>query len=307
MTTRTASLRIFAAIGALTGSFFLGGEALPAEPLITPPPPSSIRFLPGASRAISHAASASRDTAALGILALPRVVLTGGADFALFAIEGSGLTFRPGFFGMLELESGEDTEGYLPRPGEEVSLWRGLLGYSAAISFDRFAARAIGRGGALEGTVSYRFENEHFMRPNEGESVGAFASLPQVGELIMVDLALRAPFGRWEVETRVQHKFFIVVQGDKVAPYQHAPGADVIVRFKAFSKVHFFSSTFAEFFIAGTPEGDAFFFRNLTGVTIPGRIGDLSIFAATDVGHGKGFLVDRRSASLGGGLRIALE
>ncbi|HZF54840.1 MAG TPA: hypothetical protein VE093_39595 [Polyangiaceae bacterium] len=306
--TRTAGFFVTATLGALAGSLSLGGEALADEPLITPPPPSSIRFMPGASRAISHAPSASRDTAALGILVMPQPVLTGGADFALFAIVGSGLTFRPGFFGMLELESGGETERFLPRPGEEVSLWRGLLGYSAAISFDRFAARTIGRGGAMEGVVSYRFENEHVVLPAAGDATFEREDLPQVGEFIMVDLALRAPFGRWEVETRLQHKFFILVQGDdKTAPYQHAPGADVIVRWKAFAKAHFFTSTFAEFFIGSTPARDAFFFRNLTGVTVPGRIGDLSIFAATDVGHGKGFLVDRRGASLGGGLRISLE
>src|SRR5687768_16408035 len=101
-------------ISALAGSLFSAGAALAAEhPASAPASPSSFHFLPGASRAISHAGSASRDTAALGLVILPRVVVTGGAEIAVFAIEGSGLTFRPGFFGMLELESREATERFL--------------------------------------------------------------------------------------------------------------------------------------------------------------------------------------------------
>jgi hypothetical protein len=292
-------------ISALAGTLFLESAALAAEPPASAPAsPSSFRFLPGASRAISHAASASRDTAALGLLMLPRVVVTGGADIAVFAIEGSGLTFRPGFFGMLELESREETERFLPRASEEVSLWRRLFGYSAAVSFDRFAARALGRGGAIEGTLSYRHESEHFSGP-VAQAKG-FEKLPQMGDFIMVDMAVRAPFGRWEVETRAHYKGF-VVHGDDPAPYRDGVGADLIVRFKAMPKLHVFSSTFAEFLIASTPAEDAYFFRNLTGVAIPGAAGGLSVFAATDIGHGKGFRIDHRGASLGCGLRLALE
>jgi hypothetical protein len=295
----------FILFSALAGSLLSAGVALAAEPPASAPAsPSSFRFLPGASRVISHAASASRDTAALGLVILPRVVVTGGADIAVFAIEGSGLTFRPGFFGMLELESREATERFLPRAVDEVSLWRRLFGYSAAVSFDRFAARALGRGGAIEGTLSYRHESEHFSGPIDQAST--LDKVPQMGDFIMVDLAVRAPFGRWEIETRAHYKGF-VVHGDEPAPYRDGAGAELIVRFKASPKLHVFSSTFAEFIVASTPANDAYFFRNLTGVTIPGAAGGLSVFAATDIGHGKGFLIDRYGASIGCGLRLALE
>jgi hypothetical protein len=302
---KAATIVLLSALAGSFCNFLFSGAALAAEPLASAPAlPSSIHFLPGASRAISHAASASRDTATLGVVVLPRVVVTGGADIAFFAIEGGGLTFRPGFFGMLELESNEATERFLPRAGEEVSLWRRLLGYSAALSFDRFAARALGKGGAIEGAVSYRHESAHFSGPDEAGA--AFAKVPQMGDFIMVDLAVRAPFGRLEVETRVHYKGFVVFEGYP-APYRDGAGADVIVRWKALPRLHVFSSTFAEFLVGSTPAKDASFLRNLTGVTVPGVAGDLSIFAATDIGHGKGFRVDRREATFGGGLRLAIE
>jgi hypothetical protein len=263
-------------------------------------------ILPGASREISHAASASRDTAALGVIIVPRAVLTAGGDFGLCAIRGEGLTFRPGFFGMLELESEGETKRFLPLPMGDTTFWRGLYGYSAAIAFDALAKRWLGERGALEATIAFRHESEHFTGSNDGPTTEAYAGLPHIGDFILVDAALRAPFGRFEVETRVQYKAF-VIRDDERAPYRHAPGADLIARFKAWPFLHFFSSTFAEFLISKDITEDAFFFRNLTGIVLPGRAGDMYIYAATDVGHGKGLLVHRKEASLGGGIRIALE
>jgi hypothetical protein len=179
---------------------------------------------------------------------------------------------------MLELDSKEEGVG-----ARDLSAMRGILGYSAAISLDKVGKRMLGERGAIEGVIAFRHEGG-------------------VGDLIMLDAAMRAPVGRLDVEARVQYKAFL-----DGAMYRHAPGADLIFRLRAWPFLHLFSSTFAEFLVAERPEQDAFFFRNLTGVVVPARAGDIFVFAAADVGHGKGALVDRTEASLGGGVRVAIE
>lgn len=312
MNTGPAAARALLALSALASTSAAAADPLPAPAPVAQVPvgqaPVSFELLPGASREISHAASASRDTAALGLVFLPRVILTGGGDFGLAKIRGSGLAFRPGFFGMLELESKHDTAHFLPLPGGDVSLWRGLYGYSAAIAFEQLARRWMGERGALEATLSFRHESEHFTGSNSGPSTTEYTDLPHIGDFLMLDVAARVPLGRVDIETRVHYKaFFIHDPSDPRAPYRHAAGTDVIVRVRAWERAHLFTSSFAEFIAATGPAEDAFFFRNLTGVILPGRAGDMYVFMTADVGHGKGFLVHRKEASLGAGVRVALE
>ena len=109
----------------------------------------------GPSRAISLSSSASRDTAALGLVPLPRVILSGGGDFSLLAVESHTSSWRLGFHGMLELESkGEAEAGFLPFPTGDIHFWRGIYGYSLAVASDALAEE-ICSGCALEATLSF--------------------------------------------------------------------------------------------------------------------------------------------------------
>jgi hypothetical protein len=165
--------------------------------------------------------------------------------------------------------------------------------------------RLIGEGGAIEGTIAFRHESEQLAGSSSSAGVNSTEVVPHIGDFIMVDVALRAPLGRFDIETRVQYKAFL--RGEEASAYRHAPGADFIVRLRAWPFLHLFSSTFAEFFVASETRQDAYFFRNLTGVVLPGAAGDISIFAAIDVGHGKGAFIHREATTLGVGARIALE
>src|SRR5439155_15794355 len=97
-----------------------------------------IDFL-GPAREISHSSSASRDTAALSLLALPHRVLTGGGDFGIFHLRAGGVSLRLGVFAMIELESEGETNGFNGFPVADIRFWRGQWGYSIAVSLDELA------------------------------------------------------------------------------------------------------------------------------------------------------------------------
>ena len=273
---------------------------------------ASPEFLAGASREVSHASSASRDTAAIGQVFIPRNIMTAGADFALVKWKTRTTSIRFGVFGMLELYGEDETNQFAPWVGGGGLMWRGLIGYSTALSFDDLAAGwwgergASGPGGAFETTLSFRHESEHYTGSNEGgEGRADVAEVPHIGDFLMFDGAVRIPFGRLDLEARLQEKVFL--NREDRAPYLHAPGADVVLRWRRWSALHPFSSTFAEYVFAGHGQPDHYLVRNLTGVIVPGRTGDIYVFGFADVGHRKGLLVFTEERKLGAGVRFAFE
>jgi len=278
---------------------------------------SGVRFelLPGASGAISHSASASRDTALLGYQLTPYSSLTAGGDLGLFLLDFDVVTFRLGFFGMLELESDRpldpETDGFnglLPSAG--VAFWRGLEGASAAVSLDRLARTWLGARGELEAALSFRHESEHFTGSPDG-SEPQYQDVPHIGNFLMPEVAARIPVGPVDLEFRLQVKAFLPQSG--VRFYSVGPGADVIVRWRLCEWAQPFSATFAEYLVGmeASWEGrsgvvpDNYLVRNLTGVAFPNAVAEIQVFTSFAVGHGKGLLVYREEFLWGGGVRIA--
>lgn len=254
----------------------------------------------GPSRAISHSSSASRDTGILGVVVVPRPILSGGGDFALVSIRMPSFTLRLGAFGMLELESEGETDSYFPRPAADTRFWRGLWGYAAALSFDGLAERWCG-GCALEAALTWRHESEHYTGSNDGDRGTDYSAVPHIGDFIMADVAARRGFGAVELTARAQHKYFIHGNGG----YSQGPGGDLVVRWRRWPRVHPFASAFGEYLYGtdGTP--DAYLARAFIGVILPSRHGDLYVFAIGDVGHRKGLAVFTEEATVGFGLRFA--
>lgn len=284
-------------------------------------PPRPLELLPGASRAISHGASASRDTALLGYQLTPYSVLTAGTDLGLVALRAPWLSFRVGYFGMLEIESSRPfraagkTFGPV-LPIEDIDTWRGLQGLSFALSFDRLARRHLGRRGALELALSFRHESEHFTGTTDGDAPRD-RDVPHIGDFVMPDLAARIPLGRVDLELRAQEKVFLPVDTGRANGrrrlYRLALGGDAVVRWRLLPGLHPFTSTFAEWVAGGFApldgggEGrvpDAYLLRNLTGVILPGRFGEIQLFTSLSVGHGKGLHVFREELLLGWGVRV---
>jgi hypothetical protein len=267
--------------------------------------------MPGESHAISHAHSASRDTGLMGYQVLPRVVLTTGADFSFIGFRFSGLDLRAGMFGMFEVQTiTEQPSAFLYVPAGPY-IWRGLMGYSLALSLEELARRWLGPRGALEIAVSFRHESEHWTggsaEDNEKWS-RRFAGAPHIGDFIMPDLAIRAPAGPVDIEFRVQCKTFLPTYGN----YTAGPGLDLIFRWRVVDWVHPFLSLFAEYLFGDTKTlagerqeiPDNYLARGLLGVMFPGETADIQIFAAVAHGHDKGLLVLRKDTRFGWGIRI---
>lgn len=259
----------------------------------------------GPAREISHSSSASRDTFVLGMAIFPRPVLTAGGDFSFLSFRFSGMTWRLGFQGMLELESQGKTQAFQGTPSGDIHYWRGVYGYSIAVSLDRVARRYLGTGSALEAAVSGRHESEHYTGSNDGGPGTDYSDRPHIGNFIMLDFAIRYRIRRVDLIGRVQHKFFLPDAG-----YTHGPGGDLAVRWRLCRWVHPFASFFGEYLFGATYFGptrypDAYLLRGLAGVILPSRFGDLYIYMSGDVGHRKGLAVYTEEATLGGGLRVA--
>ena len=255
-----------------------------------------VEVLPGASRAINHALSASRDTALLGLALTPYSVLTAGGDVGLVKVALRDTSLRFGFFGMLELESDRPWSGRQPDflPRENSQFWRAVGGWSLAASLDGLAQRTLGDGAALEASLSLRHESEHHTDGPRDEGI------PHIGNCVLADAAVRVPAGPVDVELRLQTKLFL---GER--SYTVGPGADLIVRWRLSRWVQPFSSTFAEVLLGAGEVPDDVMLRNLTGVILPGRIGDLQVFTSVEIGNGKSLNVYKREARWGGGVRLA--
>ena len=269
------------------------------------------QLLPGESRVISHSMSASRDTALMGYQVLPRVVLTTGADFAVFGFRFSGLDMRVGMFGIIEVQTTEpDPLNFLTVPSGPY-LWRGLLGYSVSCALEKLATRWLGNRGALEISLSERHESEHYT--GSGEDLRkAYRHIPNIGDFLLLDLAMRKAIGPLDIEARIQNKFFLSSADHK--PYSLGPGGDLVFRLRLPTWAHPFLSMFSEYLFADSLERDGKVFevpdnylvRALLGVVFPGKVADLQIFMATSVGHGKGLLSDQEEFCIGWGIRIGL-
>ena len=267
----------------------------------------AVELLPGESRSISHAHSASRDTALLAYQVLPHVVLTTGADFAVLGFRFSGIDLRAGMFGMIEVQT---TEGqplnFLTVPAGPY-IWRGLLGYSVAVAPITLARRWLGPRGAIEGVVSFRHESEHFTGSREGNE-GLYVDVPDIGDFVMIDVAARGGTRLLVAELRLQNKFFLPT----TSGYTNGPGADLVFRLEPLDRLHPFLAVFGEY-LFGRPverEGirgrypDNYLVRGLLGIVFVGRTADLQLFAAASVGHGKGLLAFEEELRIGWGIRI---
>jgi hypothetical protein len=269
---------------------------------------NNIVSLPGASQAISHSMSASRDTALVGYQLTPHSVLTGGADVGLVELRSRDVSIRLGFFGFLEVESAAPfslchnvAAGVLPGAG--FDFLRGHDGLHLAVAFRRAGEESFGRDGLLEVTMGFRHESDHYVGPNVGGSATDYSLVPQIGNFVLFDLAARIPHGKLTIELRAQTKVFTrwSPAGVPERDYTIGPGFDAIARWRLLSRLHPFASLFGEWLVGDwiVREGGSFrapddrLLRLLVGGIVPGRFGGVQLFSSVSVGNGKGLLVLR--------------
>ena len=248
----------------------------------------------------------------MGWALTPYSVLSAGADVAILKWNLEPVSLRFGFFGLLELESDRPYEGgsqdFIPR--ENSRFWRAHGGYSIAASFEHWASASLGERGAFELCLSLRHESEHFTGSTAGDEP-QYGDLPLIGNFLMGDVAARLPLGDFDLEVRVQNKLWM---GERA--YSVGPGGDVILRWNFSDWMRPFSATFAEYLFGrrtlwhdgrDVQVPDNYLIRNLTGVAFPGAVGEIQVFSAVEIGHGKGLNVYKEELRWGGGIRLAFD
>jgi len=266
-------------------------------------------WLPGEARQITRSSSASRDTAAFDAIVYPRFAVTLGSEFGLLAWSTPQVTWRVGALALFGLESRTKSQRLFPAPGGDSNLWRGILGYELACSFDALA-RGLGEHGAIEAAAGYYHESEHHtasndpVTPTSSPDGADLRARPQIGNYLAIDWATRLPAGRFEFVLRDQAKWFVNGALSERSPFRAGTGAELVVQVHGLSPALLpFSATYAEALFAPR-RSSAHFFRSLLGCAFPGKSGEFRLFASLSSGAGEGLLIPERQTALGGGLRF---
>ncbi|MFH1436674.1 MAG: hypothetical protein ABIJ56_13270 [Pseudomonadota bacterium] len=250
-------------------------------------------WLPGAARDIPRTDSASRDAPVFEYAYGPAAYDTIGGEWGWLKVKGKHLTFRLAQYAMLPMEN-YDSKKIFP-PGE---LWRGMTGGSISFSLDSVAKR-LGEGGGLELSVVLSHESDHgeLDIPEKPTDI----PLGGGGQALTPDIAIRIPFNdKVTMIIRVQDRIFL--NGALI----HAPGADLILRYRLTKTCVPIIAVFAEGIFPGKKEANnGYFVRTLFGLTVPGRIGEATFFFSVDAGNGKGLLINTQGFHISGGVRYA--
>lgn len=261
------------------------------------------------AREISRSWSASRDAPVLTMTVLPRPVLMGGGELALATQRWPGLTLRSGFGGFVELEFDGETDGFHfgPVPGSSTGqiLWRGAYAFYAAVAPTKLGPR-ICQGCALEATLQYRHESQHYTGSNHGGVGDDVTEQPYVGDDVIVDVAFSQRVGDFYFAERAIGMWFLPERSS----YAAGVGADLHARFIAGKWVHPFTSLYGEYLfgddLSGRVYPDAYRLRGLLGVALPSNLGDVLVFGFGDVGHRYGVRILTEEATMGVGVRLAI-
>jgi hypothetical protein len=263
----------------------------------------------GYPRRVPRAWSASRDTPAMNMIVFPRPADMAGGDFSLFTLQFNTWSLRSGFAGFIELEVDARTSGSnaggLPSGNGKI-LWRGSYAYFAAFSLDALA-RSMCQSCAVELTLQYRHESQHYTGSNAG--IGGEEDTtpePYVGDDLIFDLASLQRTSNWLFAERAIGMWFLPDRSS----YSAGVALDLHVRFVRSETIQPFISGYAEQLWGDMLQGrqfpDAYRVRALVGVALLSSLGEILIYGAGDVGHRYGIRGLTEEATLGLGVRLAL-
>jgi hypothetical protein len=282
-------------------------------------PATGSTFLPGPARAIPRTTSASRDAPVIEYAFGPRAQASIGLEPGLAEWRRRRSVLRVGFYAMAGLENATSQRVF--PPGE---LWQGLVGASVSLELPAVARAWLPPGSTLEASLVVGHESDHATSASSSTLAppGPWAiPFGGGGNFIAPDLAARLHAARaLDVIVRLQDRIYfnelplIVgarVASDTVADGLHegllnAPGADVIVEWRAASRTTARLAVFGEHLFAHdafVPDGG--FLRAMAGMGFAGRAGVLEPFVSFDGGNGKGLLVQERALRLSVGVRYA--
>ncbi|HEY3669277.1 MAG TPA: hypothetical protein VGL19_24935 [Polyangiaceae bacterium] len=273
-------------------------------------PSAGVVWLPGDAREVSRSSSASRDTAALEAIVAPRFSVTLGMELGLVAWRTPEVTLRAGTLALFGLESRTRSKRLFPAPGGDSNLWRGILAYEVALSFDRVAAQ-LGQHGGLEVTLGYYHESDHHTASNDPVTPSSLADhpdlrgRPQIGNFVALDFASRFELCGVETILRHQSKLFVNGAATPSAPFRTGMSDELTLQIHQLLRgVTPFWSTLAEA-LSAQGRAPARSLRTLLGVALPGSSGELRLYASFDLGAERGLLVTEQQTALGAGFRYS--
>jgi hypothetical protein len=233
----------------------------------------------------------------------------GGGELALVTLRWPQLTLRSGFAGFAEVEFDGETDrfhlGPVPGTSRGRILWRGAYAFYLAVAPSKLG-RSICDGCAVEATIQYRHESQHYTGSNAGGDGEDVSEQPYVGDDVILDLALSQRYGDWYFAQRAIGLVFLPERSS----YAAGVGADLHARFLAGRFVHPFLSLYGEYLVGDDLDArvypDAYRLRGLLGVALPSNLGDILVFGFGDVGHRYGVRILTEEATLGVGVRLTI-
>lgn len=265
---------------------------------------ADVEWMPGSSREISRAASASRDAPVTTLVFGPRVRAMPAADFAVAKRSFRDVALRFGFAGFIDLEHADTGFRGLPLPGRGngAMLWRGHYELSLALSAEALALRWLGRGGAIEIGWTVGHESDHVTGDSFDDARRGDIVAGGGGDFAIYELAVRKPLATIDLWGRAQDRAYFR------GPIFHAPALDAGVRWRAWPRVWPTFSVYGEALLVNHGLNEAtngWFVAALAGLALRGTHGELMPFVSTDAGNGKGLLVNRRELRVAIGVRYA--
>jgi hypothetical protein len=285
-------------------SLLLPGTSLAADALAPPP---AFTWLSEA-RGIARSWSASRDTPTMNLTLFPRAVQTAGGEFALLTWRRPAWTLRPGFAGLIEIESDGETASVNSGPwpsGKGKLLWRGSYAFYAAAALDALG-KCICEGCLLEFALQYRHESQHYTGSNAGDAGEDVRDEPYVGDGFIFDAALSERVSDWYFAERAYALWYLPDRSS----YSAGAAFDLHARFMLWSLAQPFLSLYGEYRfgteIGGRDFPDAHRLRGLFGIALPSALGDVMVYGFADTGHRYGIRGLTNESTLGLGVRLAL-
>ncbi|MFO0751685.1 MAG: hypothetical protein U1F43_39360 [Myxococcota bacterium] len=284
--------------------------------------PPCWRWLPGETRAVPLADTASRDAPVLEYAFGPTGQVSLGHALGLVSRTGGAVGTHLQLTGLVALE---DASGAALFPDE---LARVRATTSIAWSWDRAMARALGPGATLELGLELGLERSRELVAAESDRVDLRIEGDDIpfgggGVWVGLDLSLRAPLGgAWTLEARLADRMFtnafpllfgLRAESNVAASFMgeglsHAPSLALGLRWAATPSVQPVARVFVEGLFARDDNADSSYFaRLMVGSAFPGRAGELLPFVSLDVGAGKGLLVNRHELRLSIGVRHAFR
>jgi hypothetical protein len=284
--------------------------------LTTSAPSLGAEWLPGPSRAISLADSASPDAPVTSYAFGPRASASVGADFALVLLPGRASDLRLGLSALVALDDAEHGQVF---PGE---LFRTSFALGAAWALPASApgtktdSRLLELGLTLGIDAAKTFGGYTLSDRYHADDVPFGAG----GGYLGVDAAFRSPLPARLVFTsrlgiRVYTNAFPDAVGQTEASNAVADFAregselrtsfELGLRFHASDYVEPLFRVYADSIIPHDDSAKMLWLgRALFGLAHPGRTLELTPFLDLEAGHGQGLLVNRTELRFGGGVRI---